>query len=106
ASTHHGGADCPPPPDRSRGYVWPLYDYDLHTCGLDGSGLHRLPPPPPSTHPGAADCPPPPDRSRGYVWPLYDYDLYTCGLDGSGLHRLAASPGYDAEATIAPDGRI
>src|SRR4029450_11504935 len=59
-----------------------------------------------STHHGGADCPPPPDRSRGYVWPLYDYDLYTCGLDGSGLHGLAASPGYDAEATIAPDGRI
>jgi Tol biopolymer transport system component len=40
------------------------------------------------------------------VWPLYDYDLYTCALDGSDLRRLAASPGYDAEGTIAPDGRI
>jgi TolB protein len=74
------------------------------TCAFflpDGSRLLYA-----STHHGGADCPPPPDRSRGYVWPLYDYDLYTCGLDGSGLHGLAASPGYDAEATIAPDGRI
>ncbi|HEY7601079.1 MAG TPA: hypothetical protein VIB60_01100 [Methylomirabilota bacterium] len=59
-----------------------------------------------STHGAHADCPPPPDRSRGYVWPLHDYDLYTCALDGSDLRRLGASPGYDAEATIAPDGRI
>ena len=51
-------------------------------------------------------CPPPPDRSGGYVWPLYDYDLYTCAADGSDLRGLASSPGYDAEGTIAPDGRI
>ncbi len=54
----------------------------------------------------AADCPPRADRSRGYVWPLYDYDLYTCAADGSDLRRLTTSPGYDAEGTIAPDGRI
>jgi TolB protein len=59
-----------------------------------------------STHDASPDCPPPPDRSRGYVWPLHDYDLYTCAVDGTDLRRLAASPGYDAEATIAPDGRI
>ena len=59
-----------------------------------------------STHHGGTDCPPAPDRSRGYVWPLHDYDLYTCAVDGSDLRRLAASPGYDAEGTIAPDGRI
>jgi Tol biopolymer transport system component len=59
-----------------------------------------------STHDAHADCPPSPDRSRGYVWPLHDYDLYTCAVDGADLHRLAAAPGYDAEATIAPDGRI
>jgi Tol biopolymer transport system component len=59
-----------------------------------------------STHDEHPDCPPPPDRSRGYVWPLHDYDLYTCAADGSDLRRLAPSPGYDAEATIAPDGRI
>ena len=59
-----------------------------------------------STHDEHPDCPPPPDRSRGYVWPLHDYDLYTCATDGSDLRRLTRSPGYDAEVTIAPDGRI
>ena len=57
-----------------------------------------------STHEFGADCPPPPDRSRGYVWALYDYDVYSSRQDGSDLRRLTDRPGYDAEATISPDG--
>ena len=59
-----------------------------------------------STHKGGNDCPPRPDMSRGYVWALYkDFDLYTAGADGSGLKALTRTPGYDAEATISPDGK-
>lgn len=49
-------------------------------------------------------CPPLPDMSRGYVWALYDFELYTSKPDGSDLKRLTNSPGYDAEATLSPDG--
>jgi Tol biopolymer transport system component len=49
-------------------------------------------------------CPPDPDMSRGYVWPIPDFDLYTSTLDGGDLRRLTTSPGYDAEATLSPDG--
>jgi Tol biopolymer transport system component len=59
-----------------------------------------------STHRDRPECPPPPDRSRGYAWGLYDFDLLTCALDGSAERWLTSSAGYDAEATIAPDGRI
>ncbi len=59
-----------------------------------------------STHESSKDCPPEPDRSQGYVWPLYDYDIYTADRDGSRLRNITHSPGYDAEATIARDGRI
>jgi Tol biopolymer transport system component len=60
-----------------------------------------------STHASGAQCPPKPDFSRGYVWPIYDsYDIYRAQADGSGLTNLTKSPGYDAEATIAPDGLI
>ena len=50
-------------------------------------------------------------RSRasrsGYVWPIYDgYDIYRANPDGSNLRPLTTTPGYDAEATIAPDGTI
>lgn len=38
---------------------------------------------------------------------MYDsYEIYRATADGSGLTRLTTSPGYDAEATIAPDGLI
>jgi Tol biopolymer transport system component len=59
-----------------------------------------------STHQGGSDCPPRPDMSRGYVWALYkDFDIYTAAADGGGLKALTRTPGYDAEATISPDGK-
>ncbi|MDQ3486505.1 MAG: hypothetical protein M3468_02075, partial [Acidobacteriota bacterium] len=60
-----------------------------------------------STHGTAAACPPKPSYERGYVWPVYDgYEIYRSRADGSGLTQLTRSSGYDAEATIAPDGLI
>ena len=58
-----------------------------------------------STFRAGAACPPPPDRSHGYVWALDDYDIYSARPDGSDVRPLFASPGYDAEATVSPDGR-
>lgn len=57
-----------------------------------------------STHENDAACPAAPDFSQGYVWPLDEHDIYTANVDGSGIQRLTNSPGYDAEATISPDG--
>ncbi len=38
ASTHHYADDCLVPPDRSKGYVWKLYDeFDIFTADADGS---------------------------------------------------------------------
>ena len=60
-----------------------------------------------STHERAAECPPRPSYARGYVWPVYEgYDIYRANADGSALTPLTRTPGYDAEPTIAPDGRI
>ena len=59
-----------------------------------------------STHLGSDSCPPPPSFDRGYVWALYpNYDIFTARVDGSDLRRLTDTPGYDAEATISPDGK-
>lgn len=57
-----------------------------------------------STHHVQRECPAPPDRSRGYVWPLLAYDVFTANADGSDLQRITQAGGYDAEATISPDG--
>ena len=60
-----------------------------------------------STHDASAACPPRPSYERGYVWPIYPgYDIYRANADGSQLTPLTRTPGYDAEATIAPDGLI
>jgi TolB protein len=61
-----------------------------------------------STHESGKDCPPVPDRSKygnKYIWPVYaSYDIYMTDLKGKKLQKLVSSPGYDAEATISPDG--
>ncbi len=50
-------------------------------------------------------CLPRPDKSNGYVWAVYNaYDIYQANADGTDLKPLFASPGYDAEATISPQG--
>lgn len=59
-----------------------------------------------STHGGSRECPPNPDFSKGYVWAVYpDYDIYTSTPDGKNIKKLTNSPGYDAEATVSPDGK-
>ena len=62
-----------------------------------------------STHLGADTCPPVPDRKKygnKYIWPLYDsYDIFMADLNGKIVKQLTHSKGYDAEATISPDGK-
>jgi TolB protein len=59
-----------------------------------------------STHLGSPDCPPPADRSEGYVWPIYrTFDIFSAKTDGTDLKRLTSADGYDAEGTVAPDGK-
>jgi TolB protein len=58
-----------------------------------------------STHGGSRECPPNPDFSKGYVWAVYpDYEIYTATPDGKDIKKLTNSPGYDAEATVSPNG--
>lgn len=61
-----------------------------------------------STHEANDACPPLPDRSKygnKYIWPIYSsYDIYMADLDGKIIKKLTNTPGYDAEATLSPDG--
>ena len=60
-----------------------------------------------STHLGGVECPPPPSFEFGYVWAIFDsYDIFRAAPDGTGLVQLTDVPGYDAEATVGPDGRL
>jgi TolB protein len=60
-----------------------------------------------STHLADKDCPPVPPRrpDHKYVWSIYDsFDIFVADLNGNIKRRLTDSPGYDAEATISPNG--
>ena len=62
-----------------------------------------------STHLGSDECPPVPDRSKygnKYIWPLYSsFDIFMADTSGKIVKQLTNSPGYDAEATVSPDGK-
>lgn len=102
ASTHLAGLECPPAPDRSRGYVWPLFpSYDLFTARPDGSQLRRV-----TDTPGYdAEATASPDGKHLVFTSVRDRDLelYTCAPDGSELRRLTTTRGYDGGAFFSPD---
>jgi Tol biopolymer transport system component len=102
ATTEAGDAACPPTPDRSQGYVWPLYpDYDIVVSKPDGSDRRTL-----VEHPGydaeATVCPL--DGSIVFTSSRDgDLDLYRMDADGGNVTRLTDTPGYDGGAFFSPD---
>jgi Tol biopolymer transport system component len=103
SSTHLASAECPPKPDYSRGYVWPVYSlYDIFTARRDGSDLRRLT----STSGYDAEATISRDGKKIVFTSLRDGDLdiYTMKADGSGLRRLTHELGYDGGAFFSPDG--
>jgi len=101
ASTHAAADSCPPPPDRSHGYVWAIYDtYDIYEANPDGSGLKPL-----IRSPGydaeATWCP----GGGKFVFTSTrdgDLDLYVWSEGGS-VKRMTNTPGYDGGAFFSPD---
>jgi Tol biopolymer transport system component len=102
SSTHASGLECPVPPDRSRGYVWPIYDsYQIYSAAPDGADLVAL------TDTDAYDaeatvC----SRDGSIVFTSTrdgDLDLYRMDADGGNVKRLTDAPGYDGGAFFSPD---
>lgn len=58
-----------------------------------------------STHLKGPNCPPKAKREGRYRWALDDYDIFSVRVDGQEMHRLTSTAGYDAEATVSPDGK-
>jgi Tol biopolymer transport system component len=104
ASTHLASGDCPPLPDRSQGYVWPIYpSYEIFSANLDGSGLKRL-----TNHPGYdAEGAISPDGKKIVFTSIRsgDLDIYTMNADGSGVKRLTREKGYDGGPFFSWDGK-
>lgn len=102
SSTLAQGEQCPPKPDHSQGYVWPLDEFDLYSVNLDGSDRRPV-----VTGKGYdAETTMTFDGKRIVFTSSRDGDLelYTARPDGSDQRRITHSPGYDGGATFSPDG--
>ncbi|MEO8295778.1 MAG: hypothetical protein ABI613_09700 [Gemmatimonadota bacterium] len=102
SSTFKNSPDCPVPPDRSHGYVWPIGHLEMYTSKADGTDLKPL------TSNGAYNA-------EGTLSPngktiIFtstkdgDLDLYTMNIDGSNVRRITNRVGYDGGAFFSPDG--
>lgn len=104
ASTHHFDKNCPPPPDRSKGYVWQLYNtYDLFISRLDGTIVKQLT----CTFGYDAEATVSPLGDKIVFTSTRDGDpeLYTMNLDGTDLKRITFAKGYDGGAFFSWDGK-
>ena len=102
ASTHHHNLECPPPPDRSKGYVWKLYEtFDIFL--KDGDELKQLT----NTDGYDAEATVSPSGDKIVFTTLRDGDpeLYVMNLDGTEQTRLTFEKGYDGGAFFSPDGK-
>ena len=103
ASTFAHDHACPPSPDRSQGYVWPLGNLEIYTSKTDGSDLRAL------TNNGAynAEATVAPDGKTIIFTSTRDgdIDLYTMNLEGGDVHRITSRVGYDGGAFFSPDGK-
>jgi Tol biopolymer transport system component len=105
ASTHLAGDACPPPPDRSQGYIWALYPgYDIFLGSADGAPPVRLT----DTAGYDAEAAVSPDGSRIVFTSVRDGDLelYTMRPDGSDVKRLTNRVGFDGGPFYSWDGRF
>ncbi len=103
ASTHAASASCPVNPDRSKGYVWGVFDsYDIYLATDDGKIEKRL------TDATGYDAEATVNWKTGNV--VYtslasrDLDLWTMKLDGTGKKQITRGIGYDGGAVYSRDG--
>jgi Tol biopolymer transport system component len=103
ASTHLGGAECPPEPDFSQGYVWPIFpSYELFVATSDGASVQLTDND--SYDAEATVCF---EDGRTVFTSTRDGDLDLYIMDepaaGSTITRITDEPGYDGGAFFSPD---
>jgi len=103
SSTHAANPDCPPKPDYSHGYVWPIYNtYQVYTAKPDGTNLQQL------THAAGYNAEATITRDGKHIVFTStrdgDLDIYTMDADGSNVKQLTHELGYDGGAFWSYDG--
>ena len=103
ASTHLEGDACPKPPDRSRGYVWGVFGFDIFLATDDGKIEKRLTDTPGYDAEGTVNW-----KTGRMVYTSQasgDLDLWTMKTDGSGKKQITKKLGYDGGAVFSRDGK-
>ena len=105
ASTHESGDECPPPADRSKGYVWAVYPtYKIYLATLDGKIVKTL-----ASAPGY-NAEATVNRKTGKI--VYtsmesgDLEIWTMNPDGSGKKQITKTEGYDGGPVWSRDGKM
>ena len=103
SSTHLAGEECPPRPDFSQGYVWPIYDsFDIFVRRTDGA-LAQL------THEAGYDAEatvsPVGDRIVFTSVRGGDLDIWAMNRDGSEVKQLTRGLGYEGGPFFSRDGK-
>jgi len=104
SSTHGASPECPPKPDYSKGYVWPIYaTYDIYTAKPNGSDLHPL------TQTPGYDAEATISRDgKTIVFTSTrngDLDIYAMDADGRHVRQLTHELGYDGGPFLSYDGK-
>jgi Tol biopolymer transport system component len=104
SSTYLGGAECPPKPDYSKGYVWAVYSsFDIFTAKPNGSDLKRL-----TREVGYdAEATLSNDGKKIVFTSLRhgDLDIYSMDANGKNVKQLTHELGYDGGPFYSPDGQ-
>ncbi|MFP8877984.1 MAG: hypothetical protein VCE43_00180 [Myxococcota bacterium] len=102
SSTHGHGPGCLRTPDRSRGYVWPLYpEMDIWRANADGTDARVLFAS--SGYDAEATICPRDGRILFTSTMNGDLDLYVMDREGAHVRQLTRAPGYDGGAFFSPD---
>lgn len=101
ASTEESSAECPTPPDMSKGYNWGLFEYDIYKANADGTNRRKL-----TNTPGydaeATVC----GVDGSIIFTSMrsgDLELWRMDADGGNLRQLTNLPGYDGGAFFSQD---
>lgn len=103
ASTIKAGPQCPPVPDFSMGYVWPIYaEYDIYRANADGTNPQAL-----TTTPGY-DAEATIRKDGRIVFTSVrdgDMEIYSMNGDGTDVRRLTHREGPDGGPFFSHSGR-
>ena len=103
ASTHGADPGCLPPPDRSLGYVWKLYDeYEIYVANADGSDPKVLIGG--KGYDAEATVSPKGDKIVFTSTRTGDPEIFIADIDGSNIKQLTDTKGYDGGPFFSQDG--